>query len=181
MVGQDHVGALVTVVAPEASEKMRLVAEQGLVAWRARGFEPGDVEGARLVIAATPSREVNEQVAAAAREAGTWVNVADDPELSTFYLPSVLDRSPLKVAVSTSGASPAYAREIRKRFERLFDPEAGEFVQLLGSMREKARRVDPERVGEIGQALVESGAEEAWLEGDRERAREMLEEIVEKG
>ena len=174
-------GARVTVVAPEAGEVVRSLADGGKVTWHRRVFDDDDVQGAALVISATPDREINEKVARAARGRGVWVNVADTPELCTFYLPSVVDRSPLKVAISTSGACPAYARQLRKRLDGVFDPEAGRFVELLGRMREKVKADDPDRVGEASRAFVESEAEEKWLSGDRTGARELLESLVEKG
>jgi len=173
-------GARVTVVAPEAGEVVGSLAGEGKVTWHARVFDDGDVEGAALVISAAPDREVNERVARAARERGVWVNVADTPELCTFYLPAVVDRSPLKVAISTSGACPAYARQLRERLDGVFDPEAGRFVEMLGRMREKVRADAPERVGEASRAFVESGAEEMWLSGDQTGARELLESLVEE-
>jgi siroheme synthase-like protein len=173
-------GADVTVVAPEAIDAVAKAASKGRITWCERAFEPEDVDGKVLVVAATPESEVGEAVARASRERGAWVNVSDDPDLCSFYLPSVVDRKPLQIAVSTAGASPAYARELRKRFERLFDPEAGKFVELLGLMREKVRQEDPERVGEASRAFVESEAEEMWLGGDLTGAREVLEKLVEK-
>jgi siroheme synthase-like protein len=172
-------GARVTVVAPEAGEVVASLAGEGRLAYHARGFEDADVEGAALVVCATPDRDLNESVARAAGERGVWVNVADVPELCTFYMPAVVDRSPLKVAISTSGACPAYARQLRKRLEGVFDAEAGRFVELLGRMREKVRAEDPDRVGEASRAFVESEAEERWLSGDRTGARELLEGLVE--
>jgi siroheme synthase-like protein len=173
-------GARITVVAPEAGEVVRSLADAGKVTWHERAFEDDDVDGAALVISTAPDREVSEKVARAARERGVWVNVADVPELCTFYLPAVLDRSPLKVAISTSGACPAYARQLRERLDGVFDPEAGLFVELLGRMREKVKADDPDGVGEASRAFVESEAEEKWLSGDRTGARELLESLVEQ-
>ncbi len=173
-------GARLTVVAPEAGEAVRSLVDAGKAAWHARPFEEDDVVGASLVVSAVPDREVSERVARAARERGVWVNVADVPELCTFYLPAVVDRSPLTVAISTSGACPAYARQLRVRLDGVFDPEAGRFVELLGRMREKVRADDPGRVGEASRAFVESEAEEMWLSGDRTGARELLESLVDE-
>lgn len=173
-------GARITVVAPEAGKAVERLAAKGRMTWQAREFEPADLDGALLACAATPSAEVNADVARAAGERGVWVNVADTPDLCTFYLPSVVDRHPLKMAVSTSGACPAYARSIGQRLDGMLDTAAGEFVELLGKMRERVREKDPKRVGAASQAFVQSGAEEAWLRGERDAAREILEDIVEE-
>jgi len=165
-------GARVTVVAPEAAAAVEALAGGGRVEWRRRGFAPADADGMALVLAATPHRDVNEAVYRAARERGIWVNVADDPALCTFHVPSVVDRAPLRIAISTSGACPAYARDLRRRIEAILDPALGGYVDLLGEVR--AGIGGPDRSDAI-RALVDSGAEERWVAGERDEARAILE------
>ncbi len=173
-------GARVTVVAPEATDEIGRLAGEGKVRWERRPFEESDVKGHRLVFAATPDRAVSERVERAAAGAGLLVNVADTPDLCSFYLPSVLERGPLKVAVSTSGACPAYARELRRRLERRIGKRTDGFVELLGRMRERVRQKDPAAVMELSLAMVGSGAERLWDEGDEEGAERILERIAER-
>jgi len=172
-------GARVTVVAPDAEDEVVRMADAGSVTWHARPFQDVDVEGVRLVFAATPSRQVNEAVAAASRAAGLWVNVADVPDLCSFYLPAVVRRDPLQVAISTTGASPAFARTLRERLERELPERTAGFVTLLGEMREEVRERAPDRVMEASLAMVRSEAESLWREGDEEGARRALRLIVE--
>ncbi len=174
-------GAVVEVVAPEGSAEVEAWAASGRIEWTRREFEPSDLDGARLVLAATSRREVNEAVAAAARGRRVWVNVADVPDLCTFHLPALVDMHPLTVAVSTSGASPAFARFLRESIEAWLGPAAGGYVALLGEMRERARKRAPERLGAISTALARSSAWALWREGQRDAARAELERILEEG
>lgn len=173
-------GARVTVVAPVATDEVQKLARQEDLTWREREFEEGDVEGVVLVFAATPSREVNEQVARAGAGRGIWVNVADTPDLCSFYLPSLVDRHPLRIAVSTSGACPAYARDLRKRLQQQYPPSTSGFVDLLGRMREDLRERAPGEMMRRSNDMVQSDAESRWAEGDVEQAREILKDIVER-
>jgi siroheme synthase-like protein len=107
-------GADVAVVATEVSEAIHASPVQ--VA--ARAWEPGDLDGVRLVVTATDDRAVNAAVSAEARRRGIWVNSADDPANCTFTLPAVARDGAVTVAVSTGGASPALASHLRAEIER---------------------------------------------------------------
>ncbi|MDO8362103.1 MAG: bifunctional precorrin-2 dehydrogenase/sirohydrochlorin ferrochelatase [Actinomycetota bacterium] len=107
--GLADAGAHVTVVAPEVLPGLRALA----VTVHERPYAAGEAGGYRLVITATSEAAVNAQVAADAREAGVWVNSADDPQNCSFILPAVARRGPVVVAVSTGGASPALAGHLR--------------------------------------------------------------------
>lgn len=106
--------AAVTVVAPELHEELKARLVAGEFTHVPLRFEPAHLDGAALAIAATPDREVNAAVAAAARERHIPVNVVDDPALSSFIFPAIVDRSPLIVAVSSAGHSPVLARGVRE-------------------------------------------------------------------
>lgn len=137
-------GAHVTVVAPDVDPAIQ--AGDTLTVHR-RPFRPEDVTGAALVFACTNDRAVNAAVAHAARDAGAWVNVADDPEACTFFVAADVERGPLTIAVSTGGASPALARRIRAELDVRYGEAYGPFVELLGQLRREVlqRERDPER------------------------------------
>jgi UDP-N-acetylglucosamine 2-epimerase len=101
--------AQVTVVAPHIDDALRRLP----VRLVCRTFEPRDVEGHLLVIAATNDRAVNETVSREAAVRSIFCNVADDPDLCSFILPAIVRRDPIGVGVSTGGASPALAQRIR--------------------------------------------------------------------
>jgi precorrin-2 dehydrogenase/sirohydrochlorin ferrochelatase len=137
-------GASVKVVAPEATAGIGEAAKAGRIRWEKRVFEPADLDGAVLAIAATEKEDVNVRVRDAAVRRGVLVNVVDRPELCDFFVPAVVSRGQLQVAVSTGGASPALARRLREQLEEMFGPEYGEYLELVGDFRRRVRR----RVGD---------------------------------
>ncbi|WP_162232420.1 precorrin-2 dehydrogenase/sirohydrochlorin ferrochelatase family protein, partial [Methylogaea oryzae] len=108
-------GARVTVVALELDRQLAEWADDSQIAYRKKAFEPKDMDGQQLAIAATDRQEVNALVSQTARGLGIPVNVADQPDLCSFIFPAVIDRSPVIAAVSSGGASPILARTLRDR------------------------------------------------------------------
>ena len=125
-------GARVHVVAPDVSEEIRGWPDVGV---DERPYRSGDVEGHRLVIAATSSKDVNRAVFGDCEAAGVWVCGADDPENCSFTLPSVVRRGSLLVTVSTGGRSPAVARWLRERLEASIGPEYEALLDLVADHR----------------------------------------------
>lgn len=130
----DH-GASVTVVSPEAVEAVRDYAEAGCITWHRRRYELGDLEGALFVVSATDDRVVNEAVYAEAASRHQLVNVVDVPDLCNAIVPSILERGRLQIAVSTGGASPTCAREIRHTLEEQFPSYWEEYLDLMAELR----------------------------------------------
>lgn len=173
-----HSGAQVTVVAPEFREDIRELAQAGQVRCRVGEFAPEQLDGMWLAIAATDDREVNAEVSAAAAARRLLVNVVDDPELSSFQVPSLVDRAPLVVAISTAGAAPMFARRVREHIEALFDHSLGRLVSMAAERREAIRRVYPDPAarrrfydwlfdGPVAAALRLERPEQAAAEFDR--------------
>ncbi|HKB26274.1 MAG TPA: bifunctional precorrin-2 dehydrogenase/sirohydrochlorin ferrochelatase [Methylomirabilota bacterium] len=134
-------GARVTLVSPALTPRLAALTAAGLLTHRRRLFRRADVRGAALVIAATGVPAVDAAVAAEARRRRALVNVVDRPAECDFILPSVLRRGGLQIAVSTGGRSPALAREIRRRLERVIGPEYAALVERVGRARDQARAV----------------------------------------
>lgn len=128
-------GAAVTVVAPEITAGLRDLVAAGRVDWADRAFQEGDVSVAMLVFAATGDRDVDGAVSAEAQRRGILVNAADMPDLCTALVPSVLRRGRLQIAVSTQGASPALARDIRRSLEAEFPDWWEPYLDLLAEVR----------------------------------------------
>jgi len=133
-------GARVKVVAPHLHPELEERAARGEIAHVAREFSETLLGDAVAVVAATDQRLINEAVAAAARSARVPVNVVDDRELSSFIFPAIIDRSPIVVAVGSSGHSPVLATRVRAQIEALLPARLGALARFLGAQREVVRR-----------------------------------------
>lgn len=129
-------GARVRVVSPEAVAEIRNLAEAGRIEWWRRGYAPGDLQGIFLAIAATDNPSVQNQIAEEAVDLPVLLNSADNPEACDFHVPSTVRRGELLITVSTGGASPALARQIRKKLEEEFGWEYSAVITLLARLRE---------------------------------------------
>ncbi|HZP17204.1 MAG TPA: bifunctional precorrin-2 dehydrogenase/sirohydrochlorin ferrochelatase [Terriglobales bacterium] len=129
--------ASVHVVAPQATAQIRTWAAQGALRWSVRVFEPRDLDGAFLVIVATPFGQVNQTVFHEARARGVLCNAVDDPAHCDFYYPAVVRRGDLQIAISTGGRSPALAQRLRRELEEQFGPEYEEWLKHLGEQRDE--------------------------------------------
>ena len=138
--------AQVLVVAPDATPGVRSWAQAKRVEWRQRGFQPSDLDGMFIVVAATSSTELHEQIFQEATQRGVLCNIVDVPELCDFYYPAVVHRGALQIAVSTSGQSPALAQRLRIELEKQFGPEYEAWLEYLGEARDKlqSQKLDPE-------------------------------------
>ena len=128
-------GAQVVVIAQGATESIQALARQAKLEWTARDFVAADLNGAFLVVAATNSSAVNEEVFRAGRERGVLCNVVDDPEHCDFFYPAVVRRGALQIAISTAGYSPALAHRLRLELEQQFGPEYGAWLEEVGQRR----------------------------------------------
>jgi uroporphyrin-III C-methyltransferase/precorrin-2 dehydrogenase/sirohydrochlorin ferrochelatase len=138
-------GARVRVIAPTVdSVAIRDWLAQGRVEHVAAAFEPGHLDGARLVIAATNAAEINAAVAAAATARNLFVNVVDAPELCTFVVPSIVERDPVQIAIGTGGTAPVLARLLRARLESFVPAAYGRLATLAGELRERVRAALPD-------------------------------------
>jgi uroporphyrin-III C-methyltransferase/precorrin-2 dehydrogenase/sirohydrochlorin ferrochelatase len=133
-------GAKVAVVAPELGETLAAEAAAGRIEHIPARFEPAHLDAATVVIAATDDHAVNAAVSQAARARNIPVNVVDAPELCSFIFPSIVDRSPMIVAVSTGGASPVLARLVRAKLETMLPAAYGRLAQLANELRERVKQ-----------------------------------------
>ncbi|HEX7218941.1 MAG TPA: siroheme synthase CysG [Burkholderiales bacterium] len=176
VVGGGQVGALkaeallrsgirVTVIAPEAGPRVAELALLGALRLDKRRFQPGDLVGAEIAVAATSDPAVNEAVSAAARALRIPVNVADNGALSSFIMPSVVDRAPLQIAISSAGTAPVLARKVRSLIEAAVPFGIGRLAALMGRYRAKAkaRFPDPEQRRRFWEKVVDSPEPERAL------------------
>ncbi|UXB13887.1 uroporphyrinogen-III C-methyltransferase [Aeromonas dhakensis] len=132
-------GAQLTVVAPELDPELAELAANGSIEWLAGEFAPQQLTGKWLVVAATDRREVNALVYQSANQARIFANVVDDPKRSSFIMPSIIDRSPLMVAISSGGKAPVLARLLREKLEALLPQHLGAVAAFAGSLRDRVK------------------------------------------
>lgn len=133
-------GACVRVLCAEAGAQMQELAARGRVALRQKAYEPGDLAGAFLVVAATTDQAQIEAIWRETQERGQPVNIVDVPRYCSFILPSILRRGRLTVAVSTEGASPALAAGVRQHLEEYFSAAYETYIELAALARGHLRR-----------------------------------------
>lgn len=175
-----RVQAELHIVAPEAGDRMlELLQEHGGRLDR-REVRKEDFEGAQLAIAATDDPDVNENVSRWARERGIPVNVVDQPALCTFYMPAIVDRSPVVVAISSSGASPVLTRSLKEMNEVMMPERIDRLAHLLGSMRGEVKNRIADFAGRTAfwENVLDSEVPELVYAGREEEAREAFGRIL---
>ena len=172
-------GATVRAVAPQFYEAFAGLRIERIT----ERFRPSHLDGVALAIAATDDGAVNREVSEEARARNIPVNVADDPALCSFLMPSILDRSPLLVAFSTGGASPVLARMLRGTLEAQIPQGYGRLSAFAERFRDtvKARIVDPAKRRLFWESVLEGAIAEKVLAGDEAGAEAMLFRLLEGG
>jgi len=161
-------GARVTVVSPRLSPPLEAITARGLVTHIDRDYARGDLRGSVLVYAATDDPKLHRDLAAEARALAIPINVIDVPELCTFISPAVVKRGDLQIAISTGGASPAFAARLRRALENQFGPEYALTLEVLRAARRRlhADEIDPaDRMRRLKE-LANSALPDAIAAGD---------------
>ena len=153
----------ITMVSPEATEKLSAWAHEGRFTWVRRAYRRGDLEGAYIAFSACGIPEVDEEIFQEAQAAGILVNVVDVPARCTFTVPSTVVRGPLRIAVSTSGCAPTEAKRIRRQLESQFDDSWEPYLNLMQNVRElvKQRISGPDS---LRKPIFEAAARAGWRE-----------------
>ena len=144
-------GADICVVSPDATPGIRQFVADGNVRWEQRKYEKGDLDGAFIAIAATNVREVNRRIFEDAEERGVMLNAVDDPPNCSFIAPSIVQRGPVTVAISTGGVSPALARKLRESLQDSDDLAWADLSSVMAVARSHLREaglltsIDPQR------------------------------------
>jgi uroporphyrin-III C-methyltransferase/precorrin-2 dehydrogenase/sirohydrochlorin ferrochelatase len=173
--------AQVTVVAPQLCPRLRDAARGGDIRYQEKLFEAADLVGQTLVIAATDDSEVNRSVAKLAKRSNIPVNVVDQPQLGSFTVPSIVDRSPVLVAVATGGASPILARLLRARLESTIPAVYGRLAELVERFRREvqARFTDPRARRRFWEAVLQGHVAELLFAGRDAAAEAALRSAME--
>ena len=136
-------GADLIVVSPTATRRILTYARRGNIRYLARSFRPSDLRGAWLVYAATDDQRINELVSRCASRSRIFTNVVDQKPLCSFIAPAIVKRGELVIAISTGGASPTLAKQLRRHIQRTVGRDYARMVGLLKSLRAVAKRKLP--------------------------------------
>jgi uroporphyrin-III C-methyltransferase/precorrin-2 dehydrogenase/sirohydrochlorin ferrochelatase len=172
--------AQIRVVAPDLCPALVALAEKGSIEHLNREFEEGDLEDCNLVFAATDNPELNQRISQLAEAKRLPVNVVDQPELCSFIMPSIIDRSPVVAAVSTGGASPVLARLIRTRLEALIPSAYGRLAELARRFREQVKEKfsNPTDRRLFWEKVLRGGVAERVFSGHMEEADAAMERAL---
>ena len=168
-------GAIVSVVAPQVNSELETALQDHKGQWHKRRYTQTDLDDVTLVVAATPDAEINKRVSEQAKVRAIPVNVVDSPQLCTFIFPSIVDRSPLVIAISSSGRSPVLARLMRRKIEAIVPAAYGRLAEFAGRMRDRVKQhipsESPRRIfweqaveGRIGEMVLAGREEQAELQ-----------------
>ncbi len=183
--------ATIAVVAPNISDELRQLVEEGRGHLVSRVYASSDIDASQicgvnakpysLVIAACDDDQVNRQVSADAQASNIPVNVVDNPELCTVITPAIIDRSPLIIGVSSGGRAPVLARMSRAKIEALLPSSYGQLAQLASRLRERVKKTlaNADKRRYFWEQMFEGRASELALSGRVDDAESlMLEELT---
>ncbi|WP_338749019.1 bifunctional precorrin-2 dehydrogenase/sirohydrochlorin ferrochelatase [Bacillus sp. FJAT-52991] len=165
--------AIVQVVSPEVGTEMTELMAHHPIDWQQKSFQREDLHSAIVVFAATNDRKVNEYIGQCASDQ-QLVNIADDPEASSFFVPASFKKGKLAIAVSTSGGSPGLSKKIIQELSSQYDDHFIDFLDFLAECREqiKDRVSDSAERKQLLTELIQSDLYEKIKEADeQERVR----------
>ncbi len=176
-------GAQVTVIAPQINAELQVLQEAGKITVIQRDYQPGDLEGAFLVIGTTMDPDLNARLWQEANARNILINAVDDVPHCNFIAPSIVRQGDLVVAISTSGTAPALAVRLRERLTRELGPEYARFLDLVRPLRQELPRLYSKFKDRraIWYRLVDSDILELLRRGDEAGARARIDEIVHAG
>jgi precorrin-2 dehydrogenase/sirohydrochlorin ferrochelatase len=169
-------GAAVIVVSPELSPGLKALADKGLIIYRQGCYKNSDLRDMFLVIGAAGREEVNRQIAEDCSGRNLIINIVDDPTKGNYFVPATVRRGALTIAVSTGGKSPMLARKLREELEKDYGPQYGEFLDILGCLREEVIKsaAEPDKKRMILENLVNEEILSLLRKGRLEPAKELL-------
>ena len=173
-------GASVRIVARTLVPELKKLIENGRIMGLGEEFHEKHLEGVSLVIAATDDKQLNQRVSKCAQSRGLLVNAVDQPEDCSFFVPSIVNRGDLSIAISTAGKSPALAKKIRGELEEQFGSEYAIFLTIMGRLRKKilSRHYSQEKNKRIFSRIVDSQILHALARRDWKTVESTLGDIL---
>jgi uroporphyrin-III C-methyltransferase / precorrin-2 dehydrogenase / sirohydrochlorin ferrochelatase len=172
--------AAITLYSPEICHELQDLVDAKKIKFVQTNFEASQLQGACMVIAATDDEAVNEAVSLAAKAQNIPVNVVDAPALCTFTMGSIIDRSPVVIAISSEGNAPVLARYIRAKIETMLPATYGRIADIAGEFREqvKAKFSTTQARRIFWEGVLQGSFVERVLSGQEQAAREQLSELI---
>lgn len=173
-------GARVMVISPEVTSALSELADQGRIELELRAYRSTDLDKAFLVIGATDDQMLNRQIHRDAEAAQRLCNIADQPALCNFVLPSIINQGDLSIAISTAGKSPAFAKHLRRQMTDQFGPEYGQMLELMGAIRQRllAGKHAPEQHKPLFEQLIQCRLLEMIKERDQRGINVLLQKVL---
>ena len=172
--------AAITLYSPTICHELQDLVTAQKIKYVQINFEPNQLAGACMVIAATDDEAVNIAVSIAAKAQNIPVNVVDAPDLCTFTMGSIIDRSPVVIAISSEGNAPVLARYIRAKIETMLPATYGRIADIAGEFREqvKAKFGTTQARRIFWEGILQGPVVERVLSGQEQAARELLQNIL---
>ena len=172
--------AAITLYSPQICHELQDLANAGKIKYINSNFEPSQLAGACMVIAATDDEAVNIAVSVAAKAQNIPVNVVDAPDLCTFTMGSIIDRSPVVIAISSEGNAPVLARYIRAKIETMLPATYGRIADIAGEFRESVKAKFGSTQGRriFWEGVLQGSFVERVLSGQEQAAREQLATLI---
>ena len=176
-------GAHVTVISREATSGLMEMAEKGRIDLQLRDYRSCDLDRMFLVIGATDDQDLNRRIHRDAEASQRLCNIADQPDLCNFVLPSIINQGNLSIAISTAGKSPAFAKFLRRQLQGQFGPEYGKMLDLMGAVRKRllAEEHAPEQHKPMFEELIRSGLLEMIKDNNHEQIDTLLQSVLGAG
>lgn len=165
-------------VARELNAELAALRDQGQLHYLGVEFDPDQLPGCRLVVAATDDPALNRRIAAAADAAGVLVNVVDDPDPSSFITPAIVDRAPISIAIATGGAAPVLARRLRERIETWLPAGYGRIARFMEQRRSRVKALPLLQRRALWERFLDGAGPEQLLTGHPEAAESLFAELL---
>lgn len=174
------IGASIEIVTKLISEELRKICEKYGFLYKIAHYQPNDLEGKRIVIAATNSKIANKQIYQDCRDKNILVNVVDDPDLCDFIFPALIRRGSLQIAISSSGISPVLARMVKQKIEQMIPANYERLIRFLENTKntviKKLTHLQPRRL--FLEQLINSSIGEEILEGNDSKAELLFKQAL---
>lgn len=171
--------AEIVILAPELDPELADLNQSGRIIWQAGTITAADFANTALVFIASGCKGIDASLHALAKAAGAVVNVVDYPALCDALTPSIVDRSPVVVAIGTEGTAPVLARQIKTRLEEQLEPRLGDLAAIAGRMRDlAAQRLTPRRRRDLWRWVFSGPVRRTHAQGGERDAAQMIKDAI---